>query len=46
LAEHKAKLQMLTAPIDGIVQQLRVHTIGGVVAPAQPLDCFGGDTQS
>jgi hemolysin D len=36
-AEQKAKLQILTAPIDGIVQQLAVHTIGGVVTPAQPL---------
>jgi hemolysin D len=36
-AEGKAKLQILTAPIDGIVQQLAVHTIGGVVTPAQPL---------
>ena len=36
-AERKARLQILTAPIDGIVQQLAVHTIGGVVTPAQPL---------
>jgi hemolysin D len=36
-AERKAKLQLLAAPIDGIVQQLAVHTIGGVVTPAQPL---------
>jgi hemolysin D len=36
-AERKAKLQILTAPIDGIVQQLVTHTIGGVVTPAQPL---------
>jgi hemolysin D len=36
-AERKAKLQILSAPIDGIVQQLAVHTIGGVVTPAQPL---------
>ena len=36
-AERKAKLQILTAPIDGNVQQLAVHTIGGVVTPAQPL---------
>ncbi len=36
-AERKAKLQMPTAPIDGIVQQLVVRTVGGVVAPAQPL---------
>jgi hemolysin D len=36
-AERKAKLQILTAPVDGIVQQLMVHTIGAVVTPAQPL---------
>lgn len=29
--------QSLVAPIDGIVQQLKVHTIGGVVTPAEPL---------
>lgn len=29
--------QTLTAPIDGVVQQLSVHTIGGVVTPAQQL---------
>jgi hemolysin D len=27
----------LTSPVDGTVQQLAVHTIGGVVTPAQPL---------
>ena len=36
-AEQKAKQQILTAPIDGVVQQLAVHTIGGVVTPAQTL---------
>jgi hemolysin D len=36
-AQHRAALQLLTAPVDGIVQQLAVHTIGGVVTPAQPL---------
>ncbi|TPM07082.1 HlyD family type I secretion periplasmic adaptor subunit [Mesorhizobium sp. B2-3-11] len=36
-AEERTKLQILTAPIDGYVQQLAVHTIGGVVTPAQPL---------
>lgn len=36
-AEQKAKLQVLTAPVDGVVQQLAVHTIGGVVTPAQTL---------
>lgn len=36
-AEQKARLQMLSAPIDGVVQQLAVHTVGGVVTPAQSL---------
>ncbi len=36
-AEEKKKLQHLVAPVDGIVQELSVHTIGGVVTPAQPL---------
>src|SRR4029077_2173778 len=30
-AEQRAKFQTLTAPVDGAVQQLAVHTIGGVV---------------
>jgi hemolysin D len=36
-AEQRTRLQLLIAPIDGIVQQLAVHTIGAVVTPAQPL---------
>jgi hemolysin D len=36
-AEQKARLQSLTAPVDGTVQQLSVHTVGGVVTPAQAL---------
>ena len=36
-AGQKADLQRLTSPIDGVVQQLSVHTIGGVVTPAQQL---------
>ncbi len=36
-AETRASQQYLTAPIDGVVQQLAVHTVGGVVTPAQPL---------
>ncbi|TMJ83028.1 MAG: HlyD family type I secretion periplasmic adaptor subunit [Alphaproteobacteria bacterium] len=36
-AEQKTKLQELTAPEDGVVQQLAVHTVGGVVTPAQTL---------
>lgn len=36
-AEQRTKLQQLTSPVDGVVQQLAVHTIGGVVTPAQSL---------
>lgn len=36
-AAQKYKLQTLTAPVDGTVQQLAVHTEGGVVTPAQAL---------
>jgi len=36
-AERRTKLQRLAAPVDGIVQQLAVHTVGGVVTPAQAL---------
>ncbi|MGK5024039.1 HlyD family type I secretion periplasmic adaptor subunit [Janthinobacterium sp. RB2R34] len=35
--ESHSKLLRLIAPVDGVVQQLTVHTIGGVVAAAQPL---------
>ena len=36
-AEQRAKFQQLTAPVSGEVQQLAVHTVGGVVTPAQAL---------
>lgn len=36
-AREHAELQTLTAPVDGTVQQLAVHTVGGVVTPAQQL---------
>ena len=36
-AEQRRALQTLAAPVDGVVQQLAVHTIGGVVTPAQML---------
>jgi hemolysin D len=36
-AERRANLQDLVAPVDGVVQQLAVHTVGGVVTPAQAL---------
>jgi len=36
-ATQREKLTTLTAPVDGTVQQLAVHTTGGVVTPAQVL---------
>jgi hemolysin D len=36
-AEQRLKLQELTAPVSGVVQQLAIHTVGGVVTPAQTL---------
>lgn len=35
--EQRERLTRLTAPVAGIVQQLAVHTTGGVVTAAQPL---------
>ncbi len=36
-ADSRSGLMRLTAPVAGTVQQLAVHTVGGVVTPAQPL---------
>ncbi|UZE50497.1 HlyD family type I secretion periplasmic adaptor subunit [Rhodopseudomonas sp. P2A-2r] len=36
-AERKMNDQVLRAPVDGTVQQLAIHTVGGVVSPAQQL---------
>lgn len=36
-AEQKTQLARITAPVDGLVHQLAIHTIGGVVTEAQPL---------
>jgi hemolysin D len=36
-AQELQQRQVLRAPMDGIVQQLQVHTIGGIVTPAQAL---------
>ena len=36
-SDQKINAQFLRAPIDGTVQQLAIHTIGGVVTPAQVL---------
>ncbi|MGA7180530.1 MAG: HlyD family type I secretion periplasmic adaptor subunit [Thiobacillaceae bacterium] len=36
-ARQRGQLLKLAAPVDGTVQQLAIHTVGGVVTPAQPL---------
>lgn len=36
-AGRRDALMALHAPVDGTIQQLAVHTVGGVVTPAQPL---------
>ena len=36
-AEQRNQLQHLISPVDGVVQQLAIHTVGGVVTPAQQL---------
>lgn len=36
-ADSRGRLMRLTSPVDGTVQQLAVHTQGGVVTEAQPL---------
>lgn len=45
-AEEKDRLSRIIAPIDGRVGQLAVHTVGGIVTPAQPLmEVVPGDTE-
>lgn len=36
-SERRRQLQQLRSPVDGTVQQLVIHTVGGVVQPAQAL---------
>ena len=36
-AQRRTQLETLTAPVAGVVQDLSVHTLGGVVTPAQQL---------
>ena len=36
-AVERSNLRLLKAPVDGVVQQLAIHTVGGVVTPAQAL---------
>lgn len=49
-AERRRQYQELRAPVDGVIQQLAVTTVGGVVQPAQPLmvivPCTSGDAAS
>ncbi len=44
-AQYQDLLTTLKAPVSGMVQQLNVHTVGGVVAPAQPLLTLVPDNQ-
>ena len=36
-AEERQNNRFLKAPVDGTVHQMQVHTVGGVVQPAEPL---------
>jgi hemolysin D len=36
-SERRQTYQQIRSPVDGTVQQLAVHTVGGIVQPAQPL---------
>lgn len=45
-AEQRQTLQYLKAPIKGRVQQLAIHTVGGVVTPAQELLVIVPDTET
>jgi len=36
-SQQRSQLMKLRAPVDGTVQQLAIHTVGGVVTPAQEL---------
>ncbi len=46
-AQRRRQFQELRAPVDGVVQQLAITTVGGVVQPAQALmvivPCTSGD---
>ena len=36
-SRQRSSLQRLTAPVDGTITQLSIHTIGGVVEPTKPI---------
>jgi hemolysin D len=44
-AQQKSTASEIRAPIDGIVEELAVHTVGGVVTPAQRLMIIVPDNQ-
>ena len=44
-ATMRESLQRITAPVDGVIQQLSIHTVGGVVTPAQELMVIVPDQQ-
>ncbi|WP_454566070.1 HlyD family type I secretion periplasmic adaptor subunit [Pseudomonas sp. AIG] len=44
-ARYKDELTTIESPVDGTVQQLDVHTVGGVITPAQPLMVLVPDGQ-
>mgnify|MGYP001788162562 CR=1 FL=1 len=43
-ASQRERLTQLTAPVAGTIQQLAVHSVGGVVTPAQPLMIVAPDS--
>lgn len=45
-ASQRERLTQLTAPVAGVIQQLAVHSVGGVVTPAQPLMIVVPDSAS
>ena len=45
-ASQRTEMRRLTAPVSGVVQQLSMHTIGGVVTPAQELMKIVPESQS
>lgn len=45
-ASQRTDMRRLTAPVSGVVQQLSIHTIGGVVTPAQELMKIVPESQS
>lgn len=45
-ANQREKLTQLTAPVAGVIQQLAIHSVGGVVTSAQPLMIVVPDSTS